>query len=317
MKPHPILGAALTLVALVVPAHVPAQALPALAPPVVATVVPTALTLTAPDALAGLDFGVAAGYRREVFLAPRGWVRYGPGWPGLYATRWGGPFVYHPYRRSRSEAVMFEPRRPASPPPSPHASEPPRASSSRIVVPLQIHGGFFAHEENAPRSYAAGLRGGPAIDRHLQVGVGVDWYHRTDSEREVVADTLQAGQPVKVTRVLSQASSDLIPIQAFLQLSVGRGLVPYAGIAGEYQFLVLSATDHVTGAGYKANFGGLGWQAWGGLGLDIGRSRLFGEVFVNAGDVERDVRDPVSGTAYRESINADGGGLRCGLSWGF
>ena len=29
------------------------------------------------------------------------------------------------------------------------------------------------------------------------------------------------------------------------------------------------------------------------------------------------VRDPVSGTAYRESINADGGGLRCGLSWGF
>src|SRR5438034_5801413 len=115
MKPHPILGAALTLGALVVPAQVPARALPALAPPGVATVVPTALTLTAPDALAGLDFGVAAGYRREVFLAPRGWVRYGPGWPGLYATRWGGPFVYHPYRRWRSEAVMFEPRRPASP----------------------------------------------------------------------------------------------------------------------------------------------------------------------------------------------------------
>src|SRR5437773_9652764 len=166
-------------------------------------------------------------------------------------------------------------------------------------------------------SYAAGLRGGRAIDRHLQVGLGVDWYHRTESEKAVVAETLQAGQPVTVTRVLSQASSDLIPIQAFLQLSVGKGLVPYAGIAGEYQFLLLEATDHVTGAGYNANFGGLGWQAWGGLGLDVGRSRLFGEVFVNAGDVERAVHEPAGGTTLRETINADGGGARFGLSWGF
>src|SRR5262249_12943622 len=213
--------------------------------------------LTSPDALAGLDFGLAAGYPSGVIVAPRGWAR-----PGFYATRWGGPFMYRPRRFVAhpwvSETVWYQPRRPVAPPPSPHVSEPPRASSSRMVVPLQIHGGVFAHDENAPRSYAAGLRGGPAIDKHLQIGLGVDWYHRTDSDREVVADTMQAGQPVKVTRVLSQATSDLIPVQAFLQLSIGKGLVPYAGIAGEYQFLLLSATDNVTGGTFKANYGGLG-----------------------------------------------------------
>src|SRR5262245_47609139 len=275
MKPHPILGAALALAlgARGAPAQVsPASALSTLTPPAVSTIVPATLTLTAPDALAGLDFGFAAGCPSSVLLAPRGWAR-----PGFYSyAGWGGRFSY-PRRHWRpSETVWFEPRRPAAPPPSPKVAEPPRASSPRIVVPLQIHGGVFAHDENAPRSYAAGLRGGPAIDKHLQIGVGADWYHRTDSDREVVADTLQAGQPVKVTRVLSQASSDLIPVLAFLQLSVGKGLVPYAGIAGGYQFLLLSATDNTTGERFNANYGGLGWQAWGGLGLEVGRSRLFG-----------------------------------------
>jgi hypothetical protein len=104
---------------------------------------------------------------------------------------------------------------------------------------------------------------------------------------------------------------------AVLQLCAGKGLVPYAGIAGQYQFLLLSATDYATGADYNANFGGWGWQAWGGLALGFGRSRLFGEVFINTGDVERDVRDPASAVTYRETVNADGGGARFGLSWGF
>jgi hypothetical protein len=184
-------------------------------------------------------------------------------------------------------------------------------------VPVQIHGGVFAREQNGPRSYVVGLRGGPAIDEHLQIGVGVDWFHRSENEREVVAETVQVSRPIQTTRVLSQASSDQIPILVFLQVSAGKGLVPYAGIAGQYQFLLLSATDFATGADYNATFGGWGWQAWGGLGIGFGRSRLFGEVFVNSGDVERDVSDPGSSITTRETVNAEGGGARFGLSWGF
>jgi hypothetical protein len=315
VKRHAVLGAALALAlgARGAPAQVsPAAASSALTSPAIRTIVPTTLSLIAPDALAGLDFGLGVGYGGSfVNLAPRGWVRG----PGFYRSPWGGPYLRH---RWVQRTVWYQPRTiPSSPPPTVRASETPKSSSPGITVPVQLHGGFFDHDENAPRSYAAGLRAGPAIDKHLQIGLGVDWYHRTDSEKAVVAETLQAGQPVTVTRVISQASSDLIPIQAFLQLSVGKGLVPYAGIAGEYQFLLLDATDNVTGAGYSATFGGLGWQAWGGLGFDVGRSRLFGEVFINAGDVERDINDPAGGPTLRETINADGGGARFGLSWGF
>jgi hypothetical protein len=315
MKPQSILAAALALAlgARAAPAQVSyAPDLPALATPAVAPFVPVMPIYGAPYPLAGPHFGIAAGYRSAAFIGPR--YGYGAG-PGLYGVRWGSPFMYRPYYRHWANgAVIYQPRVQPSPPPAPRTES--KAPSSQMSIPIQLHGGFFAHQENGPRSYAAGLRGGPAIDKHLQIGLGVDWYHRTDSDRAIVSDTVQAGQAVKVTRVLSQASTDLIPLEAFLQLSLGRGVVPYAGIAGEYQFLLLNATDNVTGAGYNATFGGLGWQAWGGLGVDFGRSRLFGEVFVNAGNVERDVHDP-SGTTYRETINADGGGARFGLSWGF
>jgi hypothetical protein len=323
MKPHPVLGAviALALCARGAPAQVsPAPATSVLAPPAVATTVTLASIFASPGSLAGLEFGLYPGYRSAAFAAPVGW--YGPR-PGLYAPRYAGlmyrPRRYgmHPWRRG---AVMYQPRQPISPPPRVAPSTParePSHASNTMLVPVQIHGGVFAHEQNGPRSYAFGLRGGPSIDPHLQIGIGADWYHRTDSERAVVAETLQAGQPVTKTRVLSQASSDLVPVMAFLQVSVGKGLIPYAGIAGQYQFLVLSATDYATGAGYSANFGGWGWQGWGGLALAFGRSRLFGEAFINTGDVERDVRDPASDLTYRETVNADGGGVRCGLSWGF
>ena len=101
-------------------------------------------------------------------------------------------------------------------------------------------------------------------------------------------------------------------------LSASADWFGIAEIAGEYQVLFLSATDYRTGAGYEATFGGWGWQAWGGAALPLsGRSRLFGEVFFNSGEVGRDVDDPVGGVTYRESVDADGAGMRFGLSWGF
>lgn len=199
-----------------------------------------------------------------------------------------------------------------------HAPEPPERHE--LPSPVQLHGGFFDPDGSGATSFAFGFRGGPSVDEHIQLGIGVDWYHESENQRDVVGQSVQGGRPVTVTRELARASSDLVPVLAFLQVNLGSGrsLVPYAGIAGEYQVLFLSATDFQTGAGYDATFGGWGWQAWGGLGLPIGsRSRLFGEVFVNSGEVGRDVDDPVGGVTYREIVDADGAGMRFGLSWGF
>jgi hypothetical protein len=111
-----------------------------------------------------------------------------------------------------------------------------------------------------------------------------------------------------------------VPIQAFLQLNLGDGhsLVPYAGIAGGYQVLFLSATDFETGSEYDATFGGWGWQAWGGAALPLSsRARMFGEAFYNWAEVGRDVDDPAASVTYRELVDANGVGMRFGLSWGF
>ena len=200
-----------------------------------------------------------------------------------------------------------------------HAPEPPPERHSNSS-PVQIHGGFYSPDGSDATSFALGFRGGPSVDERIQLGIGVDWYHQSEDQREVVGQSSPGGRPVTVTRELSHASSDLVPVLAFLQVNLGSGrsLVPYVGIAGEYQVLVLSATDFQTGAAYDATFGGWGWQAWGGAALPLGsRSRLFGEVFVNSGEVGRDVDDPAGGVPYREIVDADGAGMRFGLSWGF
>jgi hypothetical protein len=186
--------------------------------------------------------------------------------------------------------------------------------------PTQIHIGFFEPDGNGATSFAFGIRGGPQVDEHVQIGVGADWYHKSESQRVVVGDPYVVnGNIVRPTRVLSRASSDLIPLELFMQLSGSQDMqvIPYGGIAGGYQYLLLSATDYQTRNDFNATYGGWGWQAWGGAALPLsGRSRLFGEVFVNQGDVERDVTDS-AGNDYREGVSADGVGMRFGVSWGF
>jgi len=198
--------------------------------------------------------------------------------------------------------------------------EPERGRSESQKSPLQIHAGFFDPDGNAANSFAFGLRGGPMVDEHIQLGIGLDWYHESENQRDVVSTSSQNGTPVVVTRELARASSDLLPLQAFLQVNLGSGrsLIPYVGIAGGYQVLFLSATDFQTGSDYNATFGGWGWQTWAGAALPLGsRSRLFGEAFFNSAQVGRDVDDPVSPVTYRELVDENGVGMRFGLSWGF
>jgi len=186
-------------------------------------------------------------------------------------------------------------------------------------TPVQLHGGFFDPAGDGATAYEFGLRSGPQMTPALQIGGMVDWIHRSDSNRMVVGDPYtQGGQTVTPERVLSKATSDVIPAMAFMQLNLGNGpLVPYAGIGGGYEWLLLSAQDYDTGLDYNATFGGWGWQAWAGVGLTVGKSvRLVGEVYSNQSDVERDVADP-NGVTYSERVNLDGTGMRFGINFGF
>ena len=193
--------------------------------------------------------------------------------------------------------------------------------SSYLGSPVQLHLGFFDPDGGGANSFVAGLRGGPLADRHVQIGGALDWVHRSEDETVVAGDPFQQGNTIITpTRVLSRATSDLIPFQLFIQLNGddNMSVIPYGGLAGGYQVLFLSADDFSTGESFDATFAGWGWQAWVGAALPLsGQSRFVGEFYLNQSEPEREVEDAASGVTFRERVNADGVGMRFGLQWGF
>lgn len=194
-----------------------------------------------------------------------------------------------------------------------------RRSYSESVT--QFHAGFFDPEGDLNSRFLAGLRVGPMVDPHVQIGLGADWAHEGDNTSSVTRRTIgPGGTPIEVRQDLARASSDFIPIAAFLQISADDNMpvVPFFGVSAGYQVLVLSADDFTTGQSFDGTFGGWGWQAWGGGAIPLsGRTRVTGEIFVNGAELSRDVDDFTTGQTIRESVDANGMGMRFGLSWGF
>jgi hypothetical protein len=185
----------------------------------------------------------------------------------------------------------------------------------------QIHLGFFDPEGDAGRQFLLGLRGGPMIDPHVQLGVGVDWSHMSDNVTTVgPSSNGPVGLPISSERQLSRATSDLFPIMAFIQVSGDDNMqvIPYFGLGGGYEVMNLTADDYLTNASFDATYGGWGWQVWGGAAFPLsGRARINGELFVNTAELGRDVTDDPTGITYREIVKANGVGMRLGIAWGF
>ena len=213
------------------------------------------------------------------------------------------------------ESIRYQPRSyppPATSPPPQH-SEP--SYNDRGGPTGQIHMGFFEPTNYSSTGMVFGFRGGAAIDPHFQLGVNVDWHYRTDEQVTVVGTpVLPLGGSAQVQQVLSHATSNLLPMVGYLQISAGRlPIIPYIGAGAGYEALWLSANDYVTGANYTAYYGGFGWQGWAGLKIPIGRTRLVGEAFFNEASLSRNVS---GGPNYRVVVNLEGVGGRFGLGWG-
>jgi len=192
--------------------------------------------------------------------------------------------------------------------------------ASGYTSPVQIHGGAFGPRGRAEEYQAVfGIRGGPQLADRLQLGVMVDWMHRTlNGYTPVSSPYSAAGQTIAPTRLASSAKTDLLPVMAFMQVgTMGPILAPYAGIAGGYEWLFLAAKDYESDATYYANFSGWGWQAWAGLGLPLGDSvRLNAEVYHNGSVVDRPMTD-ANGVAYTERVDVSGVGARAGIFFGY
>jgi len=199
----------------------------------------------------------------------------------------------------------------------------PRAYRSRAsVMPTttQVHVGFMDPTDNFSTGFVGGFRMGPQVDPRVQIGLAMDWWHRSEST------TMDLGPKIdgRSTRlVLSRASADLMPILAFVQVSGDENMtvIPYGGFGVGYEWLFITGDDYRMSESYEQTLGGVGWQVWGGAGLPLdGRTRLNGEVFYNGSEVGTDVLvdHPTLGlVTMRDIVNMDGLGMRIGISWGF
>jgi hypothetical protein len=216
---------------------------------------------------------------------------------------------------TRYESIRYRPRYSGHHP----SYEEPRHDNSSTNAFFQIHGGLFDPSGDLSKSALFGARLGTSIDNRIQLGVATDVSHRTDHESQVVGTgTLPGGGTVEREVDLSEVTSNLVPIQGFLQVSPGGSAGPYVGVSGGYEALFVNATDFATGEDFNATFDGWGWQAYGGFAFPItSQARLFGEGFYNWADLDRTVDDPTTGAKLREVVNVDGAGARFGLSWSF
>jgi hypothetical protein len=216
---------------------------------------------------------------------------------------------------TRYESIRYRPRY------RPRRYDERSSSSGSSSGYLQLQGGVFDPTgDNVANGSMFGMRVGTSADDRVQLGMQIDWAHRSDRQTEVVGSgTLPGGGTVERRRELSSASSDLLPLMAFVQVSpTGTNQGPYVGLAGGYEALFISAEDFATGENFDATYDGWGWQFYGGFAFPMSNvTRLTVEGYTNAGDLDRKVVDPTSGITYREVVDAGGVGIRGGVSWSF
>jgi hypothetical protein len=198
-----------------------------------------------------------------------------------------------------------------------------RSGSTVMPTTTQVHIGFFDPTDNFSTGFEGGFRMGPQVDPHVQIGLAVDWWRKSESATMDLGRVPLPGGQGTERLVLSRSSANLFPILAFVQVSGDENMpvIPYAGFGAGYEWLFLTADDFLTNESFDQTFGGFGWQLWGGAGIPLdGRTRVNGEVFYNGSEVGSDVdvaTQDMGVVTVRDIVKMNGVGMRFGIAWGF
>jgi hypothetical protein len=185
----------------------------------------------------------------------------------------------------------------------------------RHVGAVHLHGGLFAPINASGSSASLGARLGAYLGDPLLLGLSFDWVYHSENQLGAAGPALP-GPGLVPQQVLASASSSLLPVMAFLQVSPWEkyALIPYVGVAGGYEWLVVRGDNYQTSDSYGQTFGNWAWQGWAGMGIRLSPGlRLDGEAFYNGGTLARDTYDP-NNVRFREAVDIDGAGARFGLN---
>ena len=228
-----------------------------------------------------------------------------------------------------ANAALAQPTRALAPPfenfvrrrPGPYRLRSYRPATPPIAV--QMYVGLFNPIDDFSTGFHGGFRVGPQLSPSVQVGVSMDWWHRSDDEVLDLGTVKAPGGTASEKLILSESTATLFPFLMFVQVSGNENMpvIPYGGFGVGYEWLFLAAHDYATHESFDQTFGGFGWQGWVGVGFPLDwRTRLSAEVFFNACEVDSEVDvylDEYGPVTVRDIIEMNGVGVRLGVNCRF
>ncbi len=175
----------------------------------------------------------------------------------------------------------------------------------------------YQNPKDAKSGMLVGVEMGTAIDEAVDIGVGVDIFHKAYSEETQVAKDEQEGLTTNTTSKLVDYARTIVPVN--LDVNVKIPFSRYMGyfISGtlSYQFLISQEKNYELNLSKTRKFGGLGWRGAGGVYYRVGRrSTLLADIFYNNCEVSRSVSKSDKGLPVTERVDLSGLGFRLGVA---
>ncbi|MBN1998050.1 outer membrane beta-barrel protein [candidate division KSB1 bacterium] len=180
---------------------------------------------------------------------------------------------------------------------------------------LSLNAGYF-NPKDTKGGMEFGVKLGKAVDEAVDIGLGLDVFHKSYSETSVVAKEVQNGLPIEKTTTSIKYSRTLLPLSLTVDVKLPAGRYFGYFLTGGLNYSFLFSNEHNYELDTKENrtFSGLGWQAGAGLYYFVGsRSTVLANIFYNGSEVSRGTNESIEGLPVTERVNMSGFGIRLGI----
>jgi outer membrane protein W len=180
---------------------------------------------------------------------------------------------------------------------------------------LEVRGGYM-NPKDAAAGLIIGVGYGILVDERVDIGLGIDYFHKNYKEETKVADQdYQSGVHESTVIRELEYSTHLLPVSAnvTVHLPFQPPLYWYVGGSVSYQFLFNEENNYVEAISEKRTYRGWGWMIRAGIDYNIGsRSSLMLEAFYNSCKVKAN-EEKKEGLPVWEEVDVSGLGFRAGL----
>jgi len=195
----------------------------------------------------------------------------------------------------------------------------PPESSAQMSSVTTLRVGYF-NPKDAKAGFMFGANWGFPVDEAVDIGVGVDYFHKRYTKKTAVADRdYQSGVHETTVQRELEYSTNILPLTGTIHVQLPAGYWTKYLLAGSlgYAFLFNKEKNYVDGTSASRTYRGFHWQLSAGMLLRTGRrSGVTGEVFYNNSTVSRNKTSSPKGLPIWDEVDLSGLGVRFGVRLG-